>query len=208
MNMVEKIHARRPCNHGPRTWCLVALLGLSVAGNVLQVLEIRSFQEPLRRCAALSRAGFDEGKLAVGTRAPSFKVHDLSGRPITLPIARPGKLGVAYVFTPQCVWCRRNLPNMKALMGAAGPKYDFLSVSLTDIGVQEFLSGAGLRGPAYVVPSFEAQKAYGLGGTPQTIVVRSDGVIVKNWKGAYTGRLLQEVSSTLDVQLPGLAEGR
>lgn len=93
-------------------------------------------------------------------------------------------------------------------MGAAGPKYDFLAVSLTDIGVEEFLSGAGSRGSAYVLPSFEAHNAYGLGATPQTIVVRPDGVIVKNWKGAYTGRLLEEVSSTLGVQLPGLAEGR
>jgi hypothetical protein len=185
------------------TWCLGVALCLSVTVNVLQVVEIRSVNSSLRR----ARAGHREREI-VGTRARSLSVHDLAGRPITLPVAAPGKMTVVYVFSPRCGWCRRNLANLRALIGASGSKYDFLPISLNEAGLQKYWSEAGLAGPVYANPSRDTQDAYGLGATPQTIVVGSDGRVARNWKGAYTGRLLTEVSELLDVQLPGLPEGQ
>jgi hypothetical protein len=96
---------------------------------------------------------------------------------------------------------------MNALIRAAGPKYDFVPISLTESGVPEFWSKAGAATAVYVTPFPETRQAFGLGATPQTIVLGSDGVILKNWRGAYTGSLLHEVDSVLSVQLPGLGEG-
>jgi hypothetical protein len=95
---------------------------------------------------------------------------------------------------------------MKALMKAAGSRYDFFPISLTEAGLQQYWSGVGLVGTVYATPSPYTKDAYGLGATPQTIVVGSDGLVAKNWKGACTGRLLTEVSALLDVQLPGVSE--
>jgi hypothetical protein len=45
---------------------------------------------------------------------------------------------------------------------------------------------------------------YGLGSTPQTIIVSLDGKILQNWVGAYTGDRRAEVERFFGVSLPGL----
>jgi hypothetical protein len=95
---------------------------------------------------------------------------------------------------------------MRALMAAAGKRFDFVPISLGAAGVSAYWAGIGARGAVYTAPSTATRSAYGLGGTPQTIVIGPDGKIVNNWSGAYTGDALAQVSSTLGVKLPGLAE--
>lgn len=183
---------------------LSLLLLMSVTANVLQVLKIRSMQEPLHRCAEMV---FHRGAMPhsnVGAPAAALKVHDLAGKPVELNVARSGKFTVLYVFSPQCGWCRRNSPNMKALMQGAGPRYDFVPISLTSDGVAEYMAKLGVSGAVYVDPAVETRNAYGFGSTPQTIIVGSDGKIAKDWPGAYQGTLLADVSSTLGVHLPGV----
>lgn len=43
-----------------------------------------------------------------------------------------------------------------------------------------------------------------LGSTPQTIVVGSDGRVVENWLGAYTGDTLVAIENFFLVEMPGL----
>ncbi len=42
-----------------------------------------------------------------------------------------------------------------------------------------------------------------MGGTPQTLMI-ADGVVVRNWEGAYTPDLQKEIESTLGIKLPGM----
>lgn len=42
------------------------------------------------------------------------------------------------------------------------------------------------------------------GGTPQTYVVSSTGVVEKTWSGAYNADTQAEVESFFSIQLPGL----
>jgi len=140
----------------------------------------------------------------IGAPAPSLKVHDLAGKAVEVSAARAGKMTVLYLFSPQCGWCRRNAPNMKTLAKGAGSRYDFVPISLTSDGVTEYVAELGIAGSVYVDPTAETRNAYGFGPTPQTVVVDSNGKIVKSWPGAYTGKLLPEVSSTLGVRLPGV----
>jgi hypothetical protein len=133
-------------------------------------------------------------------------MQNLAGKPVTLDVGKSAKTTVLYVFSPHCVWCKRNLPNMRALMAAAGKRFDFVPISLDADGVSAYWAGIGARGAVYTEPSTASRSAYGFGGTPQTIVIGPDGKIVSDWSGAYTGPVLSEVSSTLGVKLPGLAE--
>jgi hypothetical protein len=174
-------------------------LSLSIAVNALQVFEIRSAYASLRRAGTVRPE-----REIVGTHAAPLEVHDLLGRSLTLPPGEPGRTTVIYVFSPRCGWCKRNLANMKALLKGAGPRYNFLPISVDGAGLQQYWTEAGLSGDVYADPSPGTRDAYGLAGTPQTIVIGSDGVVAKDWKGAYTGGLQAEVSSWLDVQLPGL----
>jgi len=197
---------REVARQRPRVWWFVILsfLALSVTINALQVLKIRSMQEPLQRCADMVFGRTAPPQSNVGVPAPPLKLHDLAGKAVELSASRPGKMTVLYLFSPQCGWCRRNGPNMKALAKGAGGRYDFVPISLTPDGVTEYVAELGIAGTVYTDPTPETRNAYGLGSTPQTIVVDSNGRIAKNWPGAYTGKLLLEVSSALDVKLPGL----
>jgi hypothetical protein len=47
-------------------------------------------------------------------------------------------------------------------------------------------------------------RAFGLGPTPHTLVVSSQGQISHEWMGAFNGRRLRLIESYFDVSLPGL----
>jgi peroxiredoxin len=193
---------------------LSCLLLLSIAVNAVQVVEVRSLTGPLETCVAALGSGSanrvasvrSRAPTIVGSRAPALEVKDLAGKPVTLDVARPGKTAVLYLFSPGCGWCRRNLPNMRALMTAAGRRFSFVPISLDAEGVSAYWARIGAHGVVYTEPSPATRSAYGFTGTPQTIVIGPDGKIIKDWSGAYTGQLSSEVSSALGVRLPGLSE--
>jgi len=56
----------------------------------------------------------------------------------------------------------------------------------------------------YTDLSDDTKKAYKMGGTPQTIVVSSDGQVLQNWNGAYTGEQQKQVEEFFGITLPGL----
>ena len=69
---------------------------------------------------------------------------------------------------------------------------------------QSDLDAQKLSFPVYSALSPETIKALGLGGTPQTIVVSTDGKVIKNWMGAYTETIQPEVETFFGVRLPGV----
>lgn len=190
-------------------WKLAALstfLLLSLAVNVLQVFKIRSMQGPLNRCIAWMRNGSGTGPRAieVGAPAPPLSVHSLSGDAVSIDVARPGKATVLYVFSPSCAWCKRNSANMRALAAASGHGFDFVPISLAAAGAREYLARNGVTCPTYVNPSNASRNAYGLGGTPETLVIGTDGRVLEKWEGAYSPKVASEVATVLGVKLPGL----
>jgi hypothetical protein len=56
----------------------------------------------------------------------------------------------------------------------------------------------------YKSPSDSATTAYKLGGTPETLVVSTDGKIMKRWRGAWTGDSKAEIEGFFHCSLPGL----
>ena len=81
--------------HRPFDYVLLLLLGLSVSTNIWQAL----------RPSAVASAA---------TEPPAVKRQTLDGRPVSLTAPASGSLTL-YVYSPDCVWCARNTPNISAL---------------------------------------------------------------------------------------------
>ena len=140
---------------------VASLLAVSLVVNVIQFVRFRSLQGPLNRCMDYLTLGRVRGSLDIGSQVPPIHARDLEGRDVELKVAQLGKLAVIYVFSPTCVWCRRNSQNMGALMEGAGQRFEFIPISLVSAGVREYWSQAGMSGPVSLNPRRLAGKHMG-----------------------------------------------
>jgi hypothetical protein len=98
----------------------------------------------------------------------------------------------------------RNLANLKTILAQRRDSYRFIALSLTDKDLRQYVAEKQIDIPVFINPGREAMEQYGLGSTPQTIIVSLDGKILQNWVGAYTGDRRAEVERFFGVSLPGL----
>jgi peroxiredoxin len=177
-------------------WAMTAILGVSLAINLLLAYRIGQGNQP----AAAVRAT----PLPAGTAVPPFKAQSLDGGEITISSKDAARPLIIYVFTPQCHWCARNVANLKTILAQKRDAYRFIALSLTDKDLKQYVAEQQLDIPVFLNPEEKAREQYGLGSTPQTIVVSPDGKILQNWVGAYTGARQAEVERYFGVSLPGL----
>jgi peroxiredoxin len=181
-------------------WAIAAMLGVSLAVNLLLAYKVRTLSDSLAESTA-------PPAVAVGTAVPPIKAHGPDGQEYVISYADGDRPVVLYVFTPQCPWCARNLANLKALLAHGRGDYRFVGLSLTDKDVRDYAAKNQLDLPVYFNPSVEATREYKLGSTPQTIVISRDGKVLKNWLGAYAGPQQAEVEEFFGVSLPGITPG-
>jgi hypothetical protein len=145
--------------------------------------------------------------LPEGISLDPFEVQDLSGKPHLIQFGTPGsKPTVLYVFRPGCSWCRRNSRNIALLASHAGGLYNFIGLSLTTSGLDEFIRRNNVQFPVYVNIPSSVRARYRLGSTPETIVVSSNGTVLKSWSGAYTQEPIKsDVERFFALQLPSTA---
>jgi hypothetical protein len=139
-------------------WIACLLLLASVAVNVVQSLRISSLRSRLEGLAS-------EHDLRVGSigLTPEGKTQTLRFQEASLPT-------VLYVFTPQCGWCKKNLPNLHALIDGSRDRYRVVGISLSSQDLNAYLEKEKLRLPVYADIKPEVRSAYQMGGTPETIV--------------------------------------
>jgi peroxiredoxin len=174
---------------------VLLLLGVSLALNVRLGWEVRGLRADARNAPGRS-------DLAIGVTVPPLTVKDLAKNDTVLDCTRAGKPTVLYVFTPACGWCRKNLPNIRALAASRGDRFAFVGVSLSDLGLRDYVEANKLAFEVYSSPARETIEAYRLGSTPQTIVVGSNGTVIRNWIGAYRGDVQEDVERFFNVKLP------
>lgn len=138
---------------------------------------------------------------SVGQQVPEFVDTSLGGG--TVPV-RFNKPVVLYVFSPSCVWCDRNLDNARRLESHVAGKYQFVAVALESKNLREYVAKNGLEWTIVANISPEVQKAYGMAGTPQTILIDSGGTVRHVWSGAFLGASASEIEQVFGVKLPGL----
>src|SRR5215203_4306598 len=186
----------------PRLQWFLILAGLLVCSLGTNLLLARRVGSP-KTLISLMRS---ESQLAAGDQVPSVTARGLQGRAAVLEYGGTNLPTVLFVITPGCVWCTRNVMNMRTLAEKAGDRYRFVALSLDSEKLTEYVAGHKLNFPIYTDLSYGRIQQYKLGGTPQTIVVSPQGVVMKIWSGAFADETLKDVESYFQVRLPGITD--
>lgn len=176
---------------------LTVMLLISVALNVMLALKIREL-------TGMQNALRAERELEAGAAVPSITARRLDGKSETITYADSTRPTVIYVFTPQCIWCTRNLDNFKTLVDQMSKDYRFIGISLSKEGLEKYVADHQLTFPIYTDVPKETGEAYKMGGTPQTVVISPQGKVLQNWIGAYAGEQRSQVEKYFDTTLPGI----
>lgn len=176
---------------------ITVTLSMSVLLNVLLAHKVRSMT--YARSAQIA-----EYQLKAGTTVPPITANRLGGQQETITYGQADQGTVLYIFTPTCVWCARNIDNLKTLTGRESGEYRFVGLSLSDAGLAEYVAKNELKFPVYSGLSSETEKSYRLNGTPQTIVISPEGKVLQDWAGAYVGDQKSQVETFFHITLPGL----
>lgn len=181
-------------------WAMTLILGLSLALNIFLAVRVN-------RLSNSARSGPSETPIQAGTVVSPAQVQDLSGQQVLISYDKIRQPVVLYIFTPQCVWCERNLTNLQTLVSQKHDSFQFIGLSLTGDGLREYLAKNKLDFPVYLAPAEQTRSEYGLGSTPQMIVISPGGKVEQNWIGAYSGSKQSEIERFFGVKLPGLTPG-
>ena len=179
------------------TSVLCVLLLCSVALNVVLSTELKTLQFNLMQFES-------GGSLPEGAEVPTLTAIELlSGETVTLSYDKPT---VLYVFSPTCAWCDRNLDNVRYLAEQIENDYVFRSISLVEEGLRDYVTLNDIPAGVYWGLSPALKKSYKLGGTPQTLVISEKSVVLKNWVGAYSEEVGEEIEEYFGVELPGIID--
>lgn len=177
---------------------LTVFLVVSITLNVFLELRLKQIETTLS-----SIRGSRE--LQSGVALPPLDVLNRTGERVVIPFG-PQPL-LIYVLSPRCPWCRRNFTNIKSLAQATEGRYLVVGLSVAQ-GSPAPGDFSGYPFPVYSDPSAAVLASYKLGGTPQTIVVSTDGRVLQSWKGAYEGEVSDSIEHFFSVKLPGLLNAR
>jgi hypothetical protein len=163
----------------------------SLALNIYFAAELRK---------ALQPAG--PKTLAVGTQLRTLEVRTPDGNASTLQLDGP-VLTVLYLMSPNCPWCSRNIPALRALVSRSSPQFRFLGVSSIPLTSEQAASMVDY--PVHIAGSvsLEERRRYGFSSTPQTIVVRN-GIVTASWAGAYVSKVRDQIEGYFRVRLPSI----
>lgn len=194
-NQVAALNSSKPKSREWGVLILMALLLCSILLNLVLVQKVKSARE-------YSKLIKSESQLAVGTLVPSFVVRDLIGNTQVINYRSTDVPTILYIFSPSCEWCEHNIANIKALASAGSKACRVIGLSLSSDNLQEYAAKHNLNFPIYTELLFTMGSHYKLGGTPQTIVVSSEGRVLKNWKGAYDTDIKREIEEQFHIHLP------
>ena len=178
--------------HGKQTasrtdWFLLLLLTLSLTVNVWLGITVKRLRLPIQSTSA------------VGQNLRDLPIMTLDHRPASINVKGSHKT-VLYVISPSCKWCEINEANINALASARGNDYDFIGLSLTDQGLHEFLRTHPLPFVVYslAAPSDSHQIHFDV--TPQTLLLSSEGIVLRRWNGAYIGQTQHEIEDEFHMK--------
>jgi hypothetical protein len=200
MNALVKNRYRAIANRTPsvRHSLIGGLLALSAITNFLLVSKVKQLQ------ATVSSLKSEQSTTA-GMRLPPLTAQDMSGQSITIRYDETERPTLLYVFTPACGWCKKNEENINSLANQTGNRLRIIGVTLSQDGLVEYV--ADRFPPVKVIkPDSRTIIAYKLSGTPETILVSSQGVVLRVWKGAYADSTQRELEEYFHIKLPGLRQ--
>ncbi len=200
MNTFVKNRYRAIATRTPsvRNLLIAGLLALSAITNFLLVSKVKQLQATISSLKS-------EQSITAGMRLPPLTAQDMSGQSITIRYDETERPTLLYVFSPVCGWCKKNEDNINSLARQTGDRLRIIGVTLSQDGLVEYV--AARFPPVKVIkPDSRTIIAYKLSGTPETILVSSQGVVLKVWKGAYADTAQRELEEYFHIKLPGLRQ--
>jgi peroxiredoxin len=191
--------SRKSPPKAPNPSSLRIALGLLLISLTLNVVSAR-------RLSSLQKRMELQGDLQVGASMPPIVGLDSHGQPTRINYSDVKVPTVLYVFTPQCGWCKKNLPNFHALIDQAGTKYRIIGIALTRRDLDSYITTEALRLPVYADIRSDVSEAYRLGGTPETIVISPESKVLRVWHGAYQEGIQAEIEQFFRVHMPGCCQ--
>lgn len=179
-------------------------LGIIIIMSVLLALSGGINILLARKVSSLSLILEWERKLGVGTPAPPLIAHTSDGIPASITFSEHGLPTVLYVFSPQCIWCTRNLDNIKTIESSQKGRYRFIGLSMSSSSLKQYIASNNLSFPIYENPDERSVAEFKLRGTPLTLVTSQAGIVIKNWYGAYSGNQQRDIEKFFGVTLPGI----
>lgn len=180
---------------------LVLILSVSVGFNVYLAQEIKN----QRNIWNLLEADKAEHEITLGKRVSTLSAQDHTGQSISIS-HDPVKPTVLYVYSPDCVWCERNVQNIVQLYDIAKNEYNFVGLSIAKSDSEFVDEQNEFSFPVFFNPSDRSRLEYNIRSTPSTYVISPEGKIIKFWSGAYSDKLRPDVEKFFSVRLPGLTE--
>lgn len=182
-----------------KTWTKSLLVMLIITCSALMNIVLTRKVSSLENTIAYMRSS---DNLRTGVTLPSINVRRIDGSRSSIAFSDSKIPTVLYVFTPQCHWCRENLPELHALIDNSAGRYRVIGISLRRQDLNDYVEKERLHFPIYTDVEQSSIIAYHFGATPETIVVSSDAKLLKDWKGAYTQDQRHEIESYLNIHLP------
>ena len=178
------------------TWVPVVFFAGSLCLNVYLVWA-RHKPQPTTTSSAPSQ------RLRVGQKAPTLSAEDLDGHRIVIDWKKRPTL--VYIFREGCSWCARNMSNIEALSATPNLPYRVVGVSLSDEKLHAYVADNSIAFPVYKNARTTDGQPFTADGTPETLLVSSEGMITERWLGAYGGDTKNDIEQKLTVTLPGVA---
>lgn len=189
----------------PRKATLLAVMVMfSGTLNVVLGLKLASLERSQRLQTSLKpqTSLTPVPRVKVGTPLEDIVGTDPSGTPVTIRFAGSRNPTVLLILRPGCAWCDKNMANWQALVREKSESFQFVTVSLSPLKFKEYIEDNRLPLPA-VSPSFGKNPTLNdITGTPQTIVVGPDGIVIKVWFGAFTPDVKRDVETFFEASLP------
>lgn len=139
---------------------------------------------------ALVRYGPEREQVAVGARAPDFRVVDLgTNDTVSLRQRYKGRVTLVNIWATWCVPCRVEMPSMQTLYDSLSPRgFKIAAVSIDEgdpTDVRNFAAGLHLTFDVLQDRSTAIQQAYQTTGVPESFLLDREGTIVKRVIGAH-----------------------
>jgi len=143
-----------------------------------------------------------QGRPAIGSPAPDFRLMDLHGKPVSLSDYQ-GKVVLLNFWATWCGPCRTEMPAMEALYRSMQPKgLEILAVSVDQQGTavtRPFQEAMGLSFPILHDEDYQIGLTYGARTLPMTFAIDRRGVIrqlvfgARDWNSPEARRGIAEV---------------
>lgn len=180
---------------------LIVLLLCSTCLNIVLARKINGLNTGI----AYLKAELSSARgLKAGDNAPPIRATDPDGQTASIEFIGSGNPSVLYIFTPECAWCKENLESTRTLIDQTRDTHRFIGLSLSLGGLKGYVIQNQIDFPVYSANG-ETALAYN-GGTPRTLVVSGNGVILKSWFGAYRGEVQREIEAYFGIRLPVVDE--